>query len=43
MEPNNTPNVIITGTPYKKELYEMAPDMYFVLKRIIEDLPKNRD
>lgn len=40
----DTPNIItITGTPYKKELYELAPDMYFTLIRIIDDLPKNRD
>ena len=35
MEPRKTV-ITITGTPYSKELYEVAPDMYEVLKEIDE-------
>ena len=39
--PNDT--VIIRGTPYKEELYEVAPDIHQILKRLIEELPSKRD
>lgn len=41
---NDKPNVIvIEGTVYKKELYQVAAYMYQVLKQIIEELPAEHD
>lgn len=33
--------ITITSTPYKKELYELAPNLYFACRNIIDQKNKN--